>query len=209
MKDQEFTTLANGGELSEQSFNDFIARLTHDCRGEGVKDHITSNAIFTVQYNKLITGLDTDYTDNLGCYFDSSFSGSIDDFLADIGADHEADDNFAVWLKDVYEQDFEWLLSESRGEQAQILRDFDQSENGWFSLTICGYEYEWTHINSHFTKDAAERFIERKKHDYGEMRVYVNSQYYAWEFNAIMGALMDGKLILNPDLKQAAISETV
>lgn len=31
-------------------------------------------------------------------------------------------------------------------------------------------------VNSHFTKDAAEVFIPRKQHDYGEIRVYVESQ---------------------------------
>jgi hypothetical protein len=37
-------------------------------------------------------------------------------------------------------------------------------------------------MNSHFTKDTAEAFIRRKQHDYGEMRIYVESQYYDWKF---------------------------
>ena len=53
-------------------------------------------------------------------------------------------------------------------------------------------------MNSHFTKDAAEAFIRRKKHDYGEMRVYVESQYYAWEFEAIKAAILDGTLTYTP-----------
>ncbi|MNN73478.1 hypothetical protein D3C81_1895980 [compost metagenome] len=53
-------------------------------------------------------------------------------------------------------------------------------------------------MNSHFTKDAAEAFIRRKKHDYGEMRVYVESQYYALEFEAIKSAILDGTLTYTP-----------
>lgn len=196
---KEFTTLVNGGDLNKQSFDEFITRLIHDCRGDGVKDHITSDAIFTVQHNELVTGIDIDYADNVGCYFDGSFSGSIAEFLDELAADHEDDNNFGLWLSENYEQDLEWLMSEDQETQIGILNDFDQSENGRSCLTICGYKYEWTHINSHFTKAAAERFIKRKKHDYGEMRVYVNSQYYAWEFNAIKNALMDGRLILSEE----------
>lgn len=49
--------------------------------------------------------------------------------------------------------------------------------------TVTGWDERWECVNAHFTKDAAEAFIKRKKHDYGKgMRVYVNSQYYAWEF---------------------------
>jgi len=53
-------------------------------------------------------------------------------------------------------------------------------------------------VNSHFTRDAAEAFIRRKQHDYGEMRVYVESQYYAWEFEAIKEAILDGTATPSP-----------
>ncbi|MNN59485.1 hypothetical protein D3C81_1746030 [compost metagenome] len=60
-------------------------------------------------------------------------------------------------------------------------------------------------MSAHFTKDAAEAFIRRKKHDYRHgMRVYVESQYYAWEFNVIKNAILDGRLILAPAQAAAA-----
>lgn len=66
------------------------------------------------------------------------------------------------------------------------------------SHTVTGWNKRWEILNSHFTKDAAEAFIRRKKHDYGEMRVYVESQYYAWEFEAIKAAILNGTLTYTP-----------
>ena len=71
--------------------------------------------------------------------------------------------------------------------------------------TVTGWKEEWEHVNSHFTKDAAEAFIKRKKHDYREgMRVYVESQYYAWEFNAIKSAILSGRLVYSEEAGGAA-----
>jgi hypothetical protein len=66
------------------------------------------------------------------------------------------------------------------------------------SHTVTGWNERWEIVNSHFTKDAAEAFIRRKKHDYGEVKVYVESQYYAWEFEAIKEAILDGTLTYTP-----------
>lgn len=69
--------------------------------------------------------------------------------------------------------------------------------------TVTGWDDRWEYVNAHFTHAAAEAFIQRKKHDYQEgMRVYVESQYYAWEFNAIKEAILDGTLTYTP--KEAA-----
>ena len=60
---------------------------------------------------------------------------------------------------------------------------------------VTGWCENWEDINAHFTKDAAEAFIRRKKHDYRKgMLVYVDSQYYAWGFEAIKAAILDGTL---------------
>ena len=62
--------------------------------------------------------------------------------------------------------------------------------------TITGWDERWEHVGTHFTKEAAEAFIARKKHDYSDgLRVYVEAQPYAWEFEAIKNAIMDGKLV--------------
>jgi hypothetical protein len=49
-------------------------------------------------------------------------------------------------------------------------------------------------VNKHCTRGTAEAPIRRKQQDYGEIRVYVDSQYYAWEFVVIKEAILDGTL---------------
>jgi hypothetical protein len=80
----------------------------------------------------------------------------------------------------------------------------DESDQ-WYVLaelpehTVTGWDDRWEYVNAHFTHAAAEAFIKRKKHDYRDgMRVYVESQYYAWEFEAIKAAILDGTLTYTP-----------
>ena len=56
-------SLAHGAPLSTESWADFVARLRHDCVGEGVHDHYTADAIFKVEARVLIYGIDRTYTD--------------------------------------------------------------------------------------------------------------------------------------------------
>jgi hypothetical protein len=94
----------------------------------------------------------------------------------------------------------------SAGEMDQQIRadhefgflDLDEHDQ-WDTLgeldshTVTGWNKRWEIVNSHFTKDAAEAFIRRK-----QQRIYVESQYYAWEFNAIKEAILDGTLTYTP-----------
>ncbi len=58
----------------------------------------------------------------------------------------------------------------------------------------------WEYVSAHLTKEAAEAFIARKKHDYDQLRVYVDSQYHCWEYNAIIKGLLDGKIVFQGGL---------
>lgn len=57
------------------------------------------------------------------------------------------------------------------------------------------YIDRWEYVNAHFTKEGALEFIKRKQHDYDELRVYVDSQYWCHEFNSIISALIEGKIV--------------
>jgi len=59
------------------------------------------------------------------------------------------------------------------------------------------YVDRWDYVCAHFTKEAATAFITRKGHDYEGLRVWVDSQYWCWEFNAIINGLLDGKITFN------------
>jgi hypothetical protein len=82
------------------------------------------------------------------------------------------------------------FLQLDAGDQWDNLADLDDH-------TVSGWDDSWEFVNAHFTKEAAEAFIRRKKHDYPKgLRVYVEAQVYCWEFNAIVKALMDGGLTM-------------
>src|SRR5471030_2448303 len=54
-------SIANGAELTPETYADFVQRLKYHCQGEGVGDHCTADAIFIVERKRLITGIDLDY----------------------------------------------------------------------------------------------------------------------------------------------------
>jgi hypothetical protein len=178
--------LYNGSELTQSTFNDFVARLKHHCRGEGVEDHCTADAIFVVQTKRITTGFDTDYTDDK-CIHDHECCEtyySMDSFIENLD-----EDSLKYYELDDFETPF---LDMSESDQWDSLRTVNP-------LTVSGFIESWEYVNCHFTNEAAKRFIERKKHDHVELRIYVDSQYWAWEFNAIKNAILDGKLVLKGD----------
>lgn len=179
------TSLATGAKLDAATFADFVARLRHDCIGAGAHDHCTADAIFIVQAKRIVYGIDTDYSDNR-VLLDHCNEGewfTPKEYWADQDRDGRASVNKAMQ---------EWsgcqFMKASESDQWYVLGEMkDHCVTGWHE--------NWEYINAHLTKDAADAFIKRKKHDYPKgMRVYVDSQYYAWEFNEIKEALMAGRL---------------
>ena len=143
------------GVLNEETWVDFVNRLRHDCKGEGVRNHCTADALFVVQAKRIIVGIDRDYTDQI-CVCDSdSIWYSPKEYWDDLDDDQK-----------------ERLNVNSKCEEGNLFMDLCESAQ-WTILedldnhTVSGWDYRWDYINSHFTKAAAERFIERKKHDYG------------------------------------------
>jgi hypothetical protein len=176
-------SIATGAELTAETFSDFVQRLRHHVRGEGVNWHHTADALFTVQARRIIFGIDSDYTDKLAvCVEDSSWF-SPKEYWDD--ADEEMQETLDRLAGEV---DGKLFLELDGSDQWEILEDLDDH-------TVTGWDEQWEYVNSHFTKEAAEAFIRRKKHDYRHgMRVYVEAQVYCWEFNAIISGLLDGRI---------------
>jgi len=174
-------------ELTEKEFNEFKKRLNfHNRDREGVDRHITANPIFNVQHKKRIYGINDGYTDEF-IWMKSSNSEIFYNSLDDI-------------FKEIFEQEEDELEKVKKycaDEELEIddLSDYVMSDIADdLGYEKCGYIKEWEHINSHLTREGAEAFILRKKHDYGEMRVWVGSQYLCWEFNEVMEGILDGKI---------------
>lgn len=177
-------SLATDGELTAESFADFVKRLHHGVRGEGVRDHHTADALFTVQARKIVFGIDRDYTDKLAVAVEGDLCFSPQEYW------DTSDEGHRAHLDSIAQETGCCLFLElDRDDQWDLLGDLQDH-------TVAGWDERWEYVNSHFTKEAAEAFIKRKKHDYREgIRVYVDAQVYCWEFNAIINGLLDGSIV--------------
>lgn len=171
-------------ELTDADFTAFKERLNYHNRDrEGVDRHITANPIFNVQHEKRIYGMGEGYADEfIWMKSDNQeiFYNSFDDLVDELEDD-----------------DLEKIAKYCANEEIEIddVPDYEiQHIAEHLGYEKCGYIKEWEHINSHLTREGAEAFILRKKHDYAEMRVWVGSQYLCWEFNEIIKGILDGKI---------------
>ncbi|WP_010323660.1 hypothetical protein [Marinobacterium stanieri] len=179
----ELVPVSKGGELNKASWDDFVARLRHDCVGEGVHDHYTANAIFNVEERIYIYGIDLDYTDQVAVCVDDASYHSAQEYLESCDEEEREDLNSKAQLE--YGSDFRDL---SGYELHSMLNERD-------NYTVTGWDERWKYVNSHFTKDAAEHFIATNSHNYRKgLRVYVDSQYRCQEYNTIKEAILSGKL---------------
>lgn len=175
------------GNLNQESWDDFVTRLKNDCCGDRVADHCTADAIFIVQARRRIVGIDTDYTDKI-CLCDGE------------GTVYETSEEYWGCLDEAQQEELDKACEEShwckfldcdKKEAFELSCDLDEE------LVFTGWDEQWEYVNSHFTHAAAERFIERKKHDYRlGLRVYVDAQTYCWEFNAIKQGILNGSITL-------------
>jgi len=185
-------SLAYGAPLSSDSWSDFVARLRHDCVGEGVHDHRTADAIFKVEARVIIYGIDRAYTDKQAVICDDSTWFSPQEYWEDL--DDEQQSRLNQVVQQSHECDF---LELDESDQCDVLDEIDDH-------SVVGWDEKWEHVNSHFTKDAAEAFIERKRHDYRKgIRVYVDAQTHCWEYNTIKEAILQGRIGLTDELQRA------
>ena len=175
--------IATGSDLTAEGWADFVKRLRYHCRGEGVHDHYTANAIFIVEERTITYGIDLDYVDDRVVLCDGDEWFSPQEYWKDLDAHGRKKLNQA--------------MQEYSGCQFMKASDYDQ----WHVLseledhTVTGWAEGWKYVNSHFTREAAEAFIARKKHDYRKgLRVYVDAQVYCWEFETIKNAIIEGRI---------------
>lgn len=192
-------SLATGAELTSGTFANFVQRLRHHVQGEGVSWHHTADALFTVEARRIIFGIDPDYTSNLAVGVDETMYFSPQEYWDN--ADESTHERLNKESHASHDADF---LGLDESDQWRILGDLDDH-------TVSGWDERWEYVNSHFTKEAAEAFIQRKKHDYRHgLRVYVEAQVYCWEFNAIIKGLLNGDIDWNRRAdtgKSAAIAD--
>lgn len=99
-----------------------------------------------------------------------------------------------------YTGDYVWINRENDHAEADArttrrLEALDYSNRDTGAWEKVYFIDRWDYVCAHFTQEAAEAFIARKKHDYEELRVFVDCQLYCHEFNAIINGLLDGKIV--------------
>jgi hypothetical protein len=184
----EKQSLATGSALTPETFTDFMERLKYHCNGAGVNDHCTADAIFIVQRKRIVSGIDLDYAPQKLVYCEDRQWFSPQAYWDDLTRAEKIKLN-----KSCVDEFGSKFLKTTEYEQWEILADIEDH-------TVTGWDESWEYVSAHFTKEAAEAFIARKKHDYSDgIRIYVEAQTYSWEFNVIKNALIDGKLVLAGD----------
>lgn len=185
-------SIADGAKLTPETFADFIERLKYHHRGEGVKRHATADPIFMVQKQATIYGLAEEYGESKIVHFEECEWDCPQEYWDDL--DEQQQEELNAFCIDQCDTAFTDLDEDAQWE---VLADLD-------GHTVCGTRKEWQNINAHFTREAAEAFIRRKQHDYPPLRVYVESMYFGWEYQEIIKALCDGRLVLadNPEAAQ-------
>ncbi|HCR1905256.1 TPA: hypothetical protein ONC25_002580 [Enterobacter asburiae] len=177
-------SIADGAKLTPETFADFIERLKYHHRGEGVNRHATADPIFMVQKQATIYGLAEEFGESKIVHVEDCEWDSPQEYWDDL--DEQQQEELNVFCIDQCDTAFTDLDEDAQWE---VLADLD-------GHTVCGTRKEWQNINAHLTREAAEAFIRRKQHDYPPLRVYVESMYYGWEYQEIIKALCDGRLVL-------------
>ena len=180
----EQPSLARGAELTAETWADFVARLHHDIKGEGVREHCTADAVFLVQ--QAVEQLVPDGYGGTPVIFDGcEHTETVQDFFDGCCEETKAKLNASC--------DGSFLDADAY-DQEQALEEHLPDYSLLYVTT------RWETLNQHFTKDAAEAFIKRKKHDYRKgLRVYVDCSCYSWELNAIKEAILAGRIGFIPE----------
>lgn len=174
--------------MEKEEWDDFVERLHHHNRGEGVNEHRTASPIFMVQKKERVWGLEPEYVEGTAYIEDDSGEhheyATIAECLKELDEDQIADIKHSAWL--IFDERLENLDDD---DMLYILTDKGHD------IQLVGYIDRWENINAHLTREAAQAFIDRKSHDYpAGLRIYVESLYWCKEFKQVIDAILDGKV---------------
>ncbi|MEB3865936.1 ead/Ea22-like family protein [Acinetobacter sp. IK31] len=165
------------------------AEFTQQLKNSWEKDNAgTDSPIFVVQAKNIVWGLDpasdsVEITNIIDVDQDSKFK-TIDDFFESLKAvDKHALNGLAI------DEEDELFLDVKASTQINIISDWNER-----NIHICHGKYFWEDVNCHLTRSAADAFIKRKSHDFGELRVFVKSLYWCEEFKNLLNAIISGEV---------------
>lgn len=149
----------------------------------------TDSPIFHVQEQKKVYGINAEYSDK-SCWIDGEEGaefGSAQDYFNQLDAEDKHALN-GLSIKDQGE-----LFSDLKDrDQEEVLKQF--SEKNDLHLYKSNYKTEWFDVGVFLTHQEADWFIKRKQHDYGKLRVYVKSLYWAPQHKKLIQAILNGEI---------------
>ncbi|MCU4548396.1 ead/Ea22-like family protein [Acinetobacter pittii] len=165
------------------------AEFTQQLKNSWENDNAgTDSPIFVVQSKNIVWGLDPTHDSveitNIVDVDQESKYKSVEEFYDSLKAAEKHDLNGLA----IDEED-ELFLDVKVSTQINILSEWNER-----NVYICHGKYFWEDINCHLTRSAAEAFIKRKSHDYGELRVFVKSLYWCDEFKNLLNAIINGEV---------------
>lgn len=165
------------------------AEFTQQLKNSWENDNAgTDSPIFVVQSKNIVWGLDpasdsVEITNIVDVDQESKYK-SVEEFFESLrAAEKHTLNGLAI------DEEDELFLDVKASTQISILSDWDER-----SVHICHGKYFWEDVNCHLTRSAAEAFINRKSHDYGELRVFVKSLYWCDEFKNLLNAIINGEV---------------
>lgn len=165
------------------------AEFTQQLKNSWENDNAgTDSPIFVVQSKNIVWGLDpasdsVEITNIVDVDQESKYK-SVEEFFESLrAAEKHTLNGLAI------DEEDELFLDVKASTQISILSDWDER-----SVHICHGKYFWEDVNCHLTRAAADKFIKRKSHDYGELRVFVKSLYWCDEFKNLLNAIICGEV---------------
>lgn len=149
----------------------------------------TASPIFHVQEEKKVYGLSNEYSDK-NCWIDGE-EGTEFDSAIEYFNNLDAQDKHAMNALAIEEHD-DLFTDLDYQDQEGILKLSSKAND--LHLYKTNYNVEWFDVGVFLTKQEADWFIQRKKHDYGSLRVYVKSLYWAPQHKKLIEAILNGEI---------------
>ncbi len=149
----------------------------------------TASPIFHVQEEKKVYGLNSEYSDK-SCWVDGE-EGTEFDTALDYFNELDAEDKHALNALAI-DAHSELFTDLDACDQSDVLKNFSNDND--LHLYKTNFKVEWFDVGVFLTYQEADWFINRKQHDYGKLRVYVKSLYWAPQHKRLIQAILNGEI---------------
>lgn len=186
-------------EHFKEFFGAFLETLRDDHMGEGPKQHMTNYPVYIVQRERLITGIDTQFTDKL-CAIDHDGDVYFSPLEAwktftemdelDVISDTTLVDEEPALVEAMENMGIECFSDASDDQKWDLVRAIEGIS------FVTGYDTLWEFESAHLTSASAEhkkQRLENRRYN-SKYRIYIESNHDDDEYKQIVNAILSGLL---------------